>query len=732
MYEHEVMLTPVYVESSSEQLGDIRVRKFQKEVADVTDGFVVLSAPTGSGKTATLLTDGERGVSIGLYPSNELLRSQVAGLHNFIVNHIGMQPKETLLYDYCRTGAVPENYVPMNIYVSDRSVDLFGRRVSKVYIVGMSGDVVKAVADRGKLDVLIEASDRLASISEDGYVVVLATPDTFFLLTLYAYRNIDLAGRLIHHVLLRGELPRSYEEFDELMRRLGMSRAELEKMVRAFLPCRRSSLFIDEYHLYGYYELSSFKALLYTLTTVRGWSGRVILSSATPSTDFQEELAKEVGMAPVHRIDGLRYVKERGDADELVRGPIKLVFAEVGEDGGNQIARLYGASRRAYELISTPRFRKFVEKLKEGRGKGAVILEKVSHAEVFAEKLYSETGVKPICLYSMPREDVCEEVPAYEVSGSLLVVGTGAKIGQGVEFPGVSFGVVARVSAVDFLQSISRVGRRLREESTVLVPMAEKELEGVAEDSVFAKKKVSYYELAEWAEKTGKPLMRKIPTGYETVYRGIISVRESVLKLIGLALHFRLSGARYGDIASHAEKLRTSLQNLRIIAAPDHVGTLLMFRSSGPSVTYCREIQGEVKCYSRGEDLGTLIRNYEVTAYNGYPLIKSIGRSEIRIKCNGDRADDLRRFVERGEERMTPKAPIIIDWLTLRDLFQCRLAVYNGPGEPEELGRLSRELENQLFLIPSTTSDDLGEYIYRAGKGLRVKLNKGSIILLYL
>ncbi len=730
MDEHEVVLTPVYVELSGEQIGNARIRKFQKEVADKTEGFVVLSAPTGSGKTVTLLTDKEHGVSVGLYPSNELLRSQVAGLHNFIVKYVGMKPRETMLYDYCRTGAVPENYVPMNVYVSDESVDLFGRRVSEVYIVGMSGDVVKAVASRGKLDVLVEVSDKLASIGGDGYVAVLATPDTFFLLTLYTYGNINPVGRLIHHILLRRELPHSYEEFDKLMRRLGISRSELEKIVRVFLPHRESTLFIDEYHLYGYYELSSFKALLYILTTVHGWKGRVILSSATPSTDFQKELAKELNMSYTH-VSGLDYIKERGDADELVRGPVRLVFTEVGGNRGNKIGRLYDASRRAFELIQSPRFREFMERFREGSGRGAVILEKVSHAEVFAEALYGATGVKPLCMYSMPREDICEEMPAYEDSGKLLVVGTGAKIGQGVEFPGVSFGIVARVTAVDFLQSISRIGRRLEEESTVLVPMAGKELRAIASNNVFAKKKVGYRELAEWAEKSGEPYMRKIPSGYEAIYRDIISMRENILKIVGLTLHFRLSEAVYGDIANHTEKFYPQLQKLRIVASPDNVGTLLMFRSSGPSVTYCREIQGEVKCYGRGEDLGVLVRNYEVAAYNGYLLIKSVGISEIGIECK--KHIDLEKFVKVEEKMDRPKAPILIDWYTLRNLFQCYPVVYyENTGKPEKLKHLCIELEEQVFLIPSTTNDELSEYIYRVGRGLRIKLNKGSITLLYL
>ncbi|MEM4570408.1 MAG: hypothetical protein QXE66_03775, partial [Desulfurococcaceae archaeon] len=136
-------------------------------------------------------------------------------------------------------------------------------------------------------------------------------------------------------------------------------------------------------------------------------------------------------------------------------------------------------------------------------------------------------------------------------------------------------------------------------------------------------------------------------------------------------------------------------------------------------------------CYGRGEDLGVLVRNYEVTAYNGYLLIKSVGISEIGIECK--KHIDLEKFVKVEEKMDRPKAPILIDWYTLRNLFQCYPVVYyENTGKPEKLKHLCIELEDQVFLIPSTTNDELSEYIYRVGRGLRIKLNKGSITLLYL
>lgn len=715
---HEVFLSPVYVESSGEQLGLIRLRRFQKELADIDNGLVVLSAPTGSGKTVTLLTDKDRGIAVGLYPNNELLRSQVVGLHSFITTYLGMRQEETSLIDYCRTGLVPEDYIPLNTYGSDKPVDLFGRPVRRLYIAGLSGEVVKATAGRGKLDVIVDVSGKLSRISEEEYAVILATPDTFFLLTLYAYGNIDAVGRFIHYILLKGELPLSHGEFDKLLRGIGVARRELERVARVMLPFRESTLFVDEYHLYGYYELSSFKALLYVLANIHGWRGRLVLSSATPRLDFQQEIAKEVGLNLVH-VDGLSHVKEKGEIDELVRGPVKLVFTEVDAEGRNKVARLYRASEQSHELISSTIFREFAEWLKEGRGRGMVILEKVSHAELFATALHRSMGVKPVCMYSMPREDICIDKIPYDADSGLIVVGTGAKIGQGVEFPGVNFGVVARVSAPDFLQSLSRIGRKYSGESTVLIPLGERELEKAAETFTG---RLGYLELAKWVEENGEPFMKRMPTGYERLYADPISVRESILKLTGSVLHYRLSSAAYDDVKKHVGSIKPLLSKLRVVTPPDHFGTVLMFRSTGPGVTYCREAQGEVKCYDKGEDLGTIIRNYSIGCYDGKVLVKSIGRGEVEVVCKNK--------VEL--EGFTRTAPLtILSWSMLRDIFKCRLTVQEEDGF-KELESLNRELEDQLFMVPNFMNEELADYIYRTGKGLRVKLSKGSIILLYL
>ncbi|MEM1878141.1 MAG: hypothetical protein QW669_04660, partial [Desulfurococcaceae archaeon] len=173
--------------------------------------------------------------------------------------------------------------------------------------------------------------------------------------------------------------------------------------------------------------------------------------------------------------------------------------------------------------------------------------------------------------------------------------------------------------------------------------------------------------------------------------------------------------------------VREGLKNIFIHSAPDNLHTLLMFRASGPSVRYCRELNEGLKCFDEGEDLGTIIRNYDVSSRDGKLVIKGIGRGEINVECVNIRALlDLVNSLKRSGRRL------LIDWYTLKNIYKCSLEVKTDDGGGESLSNVETELENQLFLVPEIMNDELAEYIYRTGRGLRMKLNKGSLILLYI
>lgn len=715
---YEVRLAPVYMESSGERLGKATLRRFQSRLVEVREGAVLLTAPTGSGKTVALLTDVERGVSVGLYPNNELVCSQITGLHRFITEHLSMRPAYTGLLEYCVSNeAEGHRGYPLNEYVAEEPVDFFSeRKVSKLYVVGMGGRLVRVLGEKGKIGVLVEAvAKKLGRIRRQKleYAIVVGTPDTFFLLSLYIYRNLEDVGKLLGILIKSWSAP--LDVLNRELMRQGFARDRLATITSVLLPLLDSTIFVDEYHLYGLYELSSLRVLAWALKHIHEWSGRIVFSSATPRREVAEEVASVLGLQ-LTELNAISHVKESGDESELVRGPTKLVFIGVDTDSNSYIGRLYRSSEKAHVLVDTPDFSNFVNTYKAGVGRGMVILEKVYHAELFARTVLGKHGVKPVCAYSMASGGLCDEGTGYADSGRLLVVGTGAKIGQGVEYTRVSFGVVARVTTPDLLQSIGRIGRRLSDESTVLIPIDESLLTGRNGVAKNLKHKMTYRELAEWAENNAKPYLKAVPEGYRELYAGAMTVREELLKLAGLALYYR-----HTDTYSKAYNTvnRAVLSNLVTLAPADKLYEVAMFRSTGPTVSYCREDS----CTCMKEDLGTIVRNFEVKSVNGKLAITSGGRGELRVLCKKELK--LKSTINANKGKT-----MLASWSVLMDMFGCIIADAEG----ERATELERELGDTFFLVIQVKDKDFASYISRTGKGLIIEMDAGTtgIALLYI
>lgn len=716
MDAYEVKLAPVYMESSGTQLGKATLRRFQADLVEHRDGAILLVAPTGSGKTVALLTDPYRGVSLGLYPNNELVCSQVAGLHRFITEYLTMKPAHTGLLDYCTSQEAAPSH-PINEYYSEAPLDFFGeRKIRSLYVAGMSGAVVRALGEGGKLGALVESiAKKLGRIrhERDKYAVVLGTPDTLFLLSLYIYGSLEDAGKIIDILLKAWHLPLS--EIDRSLRELGFTGDRLSRITSVLLPLLDSTIFIDEYHLYGLYEISSLKILVWSLRYIHEWSGRVIFSSATPRRSVAREVADVLGLE-LRELDAVSQVKERGDSTELVRGPVRLVFTGIDTKAENRLGKLYGSSEKAHLLVNTAEFNDFIEHYRAGDGRGIVILEKVYHAELFAESVARIHGVKPICLYSMASGDYCEEGSGYSDAGRLLIVGTGAKIGQGVEYTRVSFGVVARVSAPDLLQSISRVGRRLADESTVLIPLDESLIQGRGGVRYKLKEKATYMELAEWVEQSAEPYLRDIPEKYRGLYAKAMKIREELLKLVSVAIYYSHTHT-YSKAYNSID--RGVLDKLVVLSPVDRLYEVAMFRSTGPAVSYCR---GEL-CPAGREDLGVIVRNFEVESRSGELAVRSGGRGELYVYCGKE--GKLAGFVEALRDKV-----VLIGWDNLRAIFDCYVVDSAG----RRLTRLEEELGGSVLLLVPLINRDFAEYIGRTGRGLIVELDNGTrgIALLYI
>lgn len=701
----EVALRPVYIEQSNEFLGKARLRRFQRKVADVQDGAIIFTAPTGSGKTVALLTDTKRMTSIGFYPNNELLLSQIAGLHNFVINYLNMKPIERGLLDYAMMSdeIVNVSHVPYNLYEGDSEVDVFGQRVKRLCILGLSGKIVKRIGEKGKLDVLRDTVKKLTRL-ESTYKIVLATPDTYFLLALYAYRDFRLVSRILLTIL--STPPKAGARYiEDVLRMSGLApREELTKVISVLIPIRDATIFIDEYHLYDIYELSSFKVLMYVLKEVHGWDGRLIFSSATPNIESAKVIAEEANLQ-LRELNALEDIREGGDAESLVRGGIKLIFLAVDTGRRSKVGRAYGASERAPDLLGEEEVKDFVELYKGGSGRGMIILEKVSHADAFAEEMYKTYNIKPICLFSTAPPDFPTTIPeTARDEGRLIIVGTGARIGQGVEFRNVTFGIVTRVVSYDYLQSLSRIGRKCLKESIVLTPI---DVNSVNELEKEIKTIMDYRDLVTWIEETKvflRSRMREL-----NIYKSLIDARNHLLRLMSLALFYRHSGTWTDEVRRILESFHNV--DMRILSSPDEVYGLTMFRSTGPEVTFYRS---DVDVIERSDDLGTLIRNYvlDVDVHGNLALVKR-GRGELVAKCDEKSLSILRGMAESG-------LPIMATWSFLEKVFKC--SVVDDHGDRLD----SASLEGQLFMVIDTNDSDIAEFLAATGRGLRIDVGRGK------
>ncbi|MEM0065139.1 MAG: hypothetical protein QXM10_08335 [Metallosphaera sp.] len=699
-----VRLEPLYMQPSNEYLGKAVLRQFQKQLADYNDGAILLSAPTGSGKTVATLTDTQNRLNVALYPNNELVCSQIAGLHRFIIENLQMQPTQTNLLDICKSLDEQQQSanLPINIYESQTPVDIFGNKINRIYIAGLSGKLIRSL-EKGKLDTLVDAiGQKLGNINNNEYAIVVGTPDVFFLLSLYLYGNLGDIGKFIDILTKNIDKIDNSKEIDNILRNQGFIRDRLSKIVQVIMPMKNSTLFIDEYHLYDLYELASLKVVLWVLKIIHDWQGRIIFSSATPKKNIAKDLAGILGLQ-LQTIDGISQAKTKGDdKTELVRGPITLNFIEVDTDARSFIGRLYGSSEHAYELLDTNEFKTFIQNYNNGSGRGMVILEKVSHAERFVQELYNKFNIKPICKYSMAIPNLCNMSSAYTDQGKLLVVGTGAKIGQGVEYANVNFGIIARVTAPDFIQSISRIGRRYPGESTILVPLDSKLLDKASQ---LFNSNINYNELVELSEKF---YLGAIPQKFESLYEDLMSIRENLLKLAGIVFHYRLSETSTQQIKGIN---KNKIKEIVKYTPPENLYQIAMFRSAGPTVTYYRNIGNNT--VSQEEELGTIIRNYEIISKNGKLFISDIGRGEIEVIC--EKSNILLDYIKDHKGKK-----ILIAWKTLRDTYGCHVMV-----KGEYVNQLDNELNDYVFMI-SIRDPDVAEYVTRTGKGITLSLKGGT------
>lgn len=600
----------------------------------------LVTAPTGGGKTLTLLLNsdprnGNPGF-VAVYPNNTLLLNQLCTVEDIIVEHFGATLAETLhlcegaqcrdpVHDVVRRcecvekGGVRDCIEPLSIYALDEQ-RLKGEWVGARYIALLTLSGRYLVSEEGvpKREALYRIAQKILSYRKKGgvYTIVFATPDTYLLVLTGAYRDFEGVGKTLHNMLLALAEGRDLET---VLRRTGvLARGLVDETVSVVQRLLNQPLFIDEFHLYGPYEVDALHAVLTLYKELIGEP--VVFSSATPAEDILGELA-DTGVRPEH----VRAETVSGTEGFVVRGDTEFTLIPV-QVKGRGITAFFRAGEEVPDIVRDT----LIDELRGLQdGRALIILERLWMVSGLARGLASE-GLDVECIASIIPRDVCRP-------GSKVIVGSEATT-QGVNLGKIVLGVTAGTSSEDVIQRIGRVGRR-GVDSRVYLILPEKAL---GQSSL--RDEMDYWSLVEAVKtlypdypKRKKDVSRLIPGDYH-------GMRRKLIRALGIASVARVSGMKslYDRLDVARDDARKLLES--VVGPPTTLVKLLLFRRTGFSVKYLVDDTGE-----RGEtSIGLITRNFYIRGVTkDGRLIISLrkARASLRVEALGDPSPYAGKFV---------------------------------------------------------------------------------------
>lgn len=248
----EVVIKETYIEEGQLSINGVKLRKFQEELYHSLGKYrrVLLRAPTGSGKTFTLIVS--------------LMKSTENGLPV-----IGIYPSRALVYDQYESVRATLMKLGFSYDGKDTFTGSFngGKEVS-IKVVRLTSETSKGAYE--ELSKYIPTPTRL--------LLLLTVPE-------YPYMFLSTLGKSAEASRLI-ELGMKMREpnFREVQRELG-SKLTSYNLLNDFAMYFNGFFFIDEFHLYDGIERASLKTLLDMIEFYWGetnTSNTIVFSSATP------------------------------------------------------------------------------------------------------------------------------------------------------------------------------------------------------------------------------------------------------------------------------------------------------------------------------------------------------------------------------------------------------------------------------------------------------------------
>ena len=558
-----IYIDSLYIPYSYENICSMRLTEVQKKVHDLLEEEkdILLHAPTGSGKTVSLLLSPfvsryEIGGMIGLYPNNELLKNQMETVSEVVERFMNGVEESVKIRD-----------LELKVYrIECRERGLFPD-VERVVLLPLSSRYIVSGTGEPKSEIIYDIGATLGRLHSRGktYVIVFTTPDTFLLIYTGSYMNFEYVGKALYNVLEAI----SNDDFDKI-----------DYLVKRSLPRRLTAndvgfserildnpLFIDEFHLYGPYELPVLDALL---RLFKEYSGKpVIFSSATPSRELIDELE---WFDKSNLVEVRSRTSTRGDGF-LVRGEVEVVPEPVETDRRGII----GFYKSLGHVVDIATDHEIVKELKglSGRDTGLIIVDRLWMVNEVARRL-NMNGIVPRCIASIYDETLCTDE-------SNIIVGSESTT-QGVNLGRVTLSVMGGVSAEDVIQRWGRVGRRVSDETSIVHLV----LPEYALDENPPPKRTDYWGFTEWIEKVFPDYPKRkrdyINLLSEKTVSQLTTTRKKLVYLLGKISRHRVSGARIQIESIPISNHEASQILKRIMGPPETLARIIMFRRTGFTV----------------------------------------------------------------------------------------------------------------------------------------------------
>lgn len=594
---------PVCIRYSNKRIGRIKLHVLQDKVYELINKGknILLNAPTGSGKTLTLLLATSYGGAVGIYPNNTLLINQRNSIHDIITKYseIGdciayYNIEKEMLLDDCPS-KTPDS--PLLIYrINDFSGIL--KNYKHIALLTISGTIIEKREGKVKREIVYTLAE-IAYRYKDVYIITLTTPDTFLLLYTGAYRDFETIGKLVHNLLVsisNGKKPREIE--NDIRKSMTAARSSLAPIIGIRARLLEFPLFIDEFHLYGSFELDALHVILSINKEVSIEKYPIVFSSATPAKDTIEKLQQE--------FVEVKYRSEDNDCKNgfSVRGEtiVEIIGVETESKG-------LGAYYQVGDHVPNILLIYYKDSLKKHLSKGGkvmVILDRVYQVFQLVDEFLKHDMAPVECHVSMPNPK-CQ-------NNSNIIVGS-QKLTQGVNIENVTLLATTAVGVEDAIQRFGRGGRRGTETYTLLFVPSQR----INVIQKYNSRSLNYNEFI-------NEVLGKLYTDLNARKRDPASkleklheIRQKLIYSVAIVSLARVAGQpellKY--IINKIDRDTTNATTRLVYGDPLTLALLLKYRRTGFKIKY--KIIKDNNIYE--DDIGVIIRNSRIVRADGELLV---------------------------------------------------------------------------------------------------------------